>query len=112
MQMTLNPCFQFGVLFRTQLLLCTENTAMQKQQQDVFRSWAKFLNPASLKSNLTNPDFDDQDVHSIDDAEITSGNMMFLQMMIEIATGDDAIAGEMYNQLMQMAEQRAAKTSV
>lgn len=58
-----------------------------------------------------NPDFDDQDVDAIPDAEITSGNMVFLQMMIQIATGDEAESENLYNQFMQLAEQHAAQTS-
>ncbi|HUT10415.1 MAG TPA: hypothetical protein VMY42_07960 [Thermoguttaceae bacterium] len=59
----------------------------------------------------TNPDFDDQDVAAIPDAGITSGNMMFLQLMIQIATGDDADAEEMYSQFMQVVEKHAVQTS-
>ncbi len=59
----------------------------------------------------TNPDFDDQDVDAIDDSEITSGNMMFLQLMIQIATGDAGDAEKMYNQFIQMAEQHITPRS-
>jgi len=57
----------------------------------------------------TNPDFDDQDVDAIADEEIVSGNMLFLQLMIHVATGDDADAKKMHDLFVQMAEQHAAQ---
>src|SRR5205807_409125 len=44
----------------------------------------------------TNPDFDEQDVDAIPDSEIHSGNMLFLSMLLGIATGDDADANKLY----------------
>jgi hypothetical protein len=48
----------------------------------------------------SNPDFDDQNLDTIDDSEITSGNMVFLQLLIQTATGDDADADKLYSQFM------------
>lgn len=59
----------------------------------------------------TNPVFDDQDVDCIPDNEITSGNMLFLQLMIQVATGEDGDTEKLYKQFMEMAEQHEAKAS-
>lgn len=54
----------------------------------------------------TNPDFDDLDIQSIDDNEIQSGNMMFLQLMIRIATSDDSESTQWYDHLVQSVARR------
>lgn len=51
----------------------------------------------------TNSDFDDQDVDAIPDSEIKSGNMLFLSMMFNIATGDESQASELYNEVVKMS---------
>jgi hypothetical protein len=51
-----------------------------------------------------NSDFDYQDVDAIPDAEIKSGNMLFLSMMFNIATGDETEASELYNEFVRISE--------
>ena len=51
----------------------------------------------------TNCEFDDHDVDAIPDSEIKSGNMLFLSMMFNIATGDDAQATELYNEVVRLS---------
>ena len=49
----------------------------------------------------TNPDFDDQDDEIIPDSEITSGNILFLSMLFNIATGNDADATQFYDRFVE-----------
>lgn len=51
----------------------------------------------------TNPDFTPDDLDSIDYDAVTSGRMMFLRMMLEIATGTDDKASFYYNEFAKQA---------
>jgi rubrerythrin len=41
-------------------------------------------------------DFDDQDIATIPDSEITSGRMMFLSLLLKVATADEEEAINFY----------------
>lgn len=49
----------------------------------------------------TNPVFENQDVEAIPDSEIQSGNMLFLSMLFDIATGDEAEASKLYDAFVE-----------
>ena len=59
----------------------------------------------------TNPDFTPEQLDSIDYAGVTSGRMMFLRMMLEIATGDDEQASSYYNAFTKAASDMAQRSS-
>jgi hypothetical protein len=44
-----------------------------------------------------NPDFDDQDITAIPNSEITSGRMMFLSLLLRVATADEEEANNFYD---------------
>jgi hypothetical protein len=54
----------------------------------------------------TNSDFDDQDVDAIPDSEITSGNMLFLTLLFNIATGGESDANRLYEEFVRGIEAR------
>ena len=56
----------------------------------------------------TNPDFDDQDMSVIPDEEIQSGNLMTLQWMFEIVSGDDQRSMAFYNELLKLADKEVS----
>jgi hypothetical protein len=60
-------------------------------------------------------DLDSKDVDAVSDDEIHSGNMLFLQMMIEIATGDELDVVSQHNAFIEgaknVAGKRAAQTA-
>jgi hypothetical protein len=58
----------------------------------------------------TNPDFDETPVYDLDDSEIISGNMLFLQLSIRIATGEDDESEAMYRDFIEKAAERLAGT--
>lgn len=55
----------------------------------------------------TNPDFDDQDVDSIPDSEIRSGNHLFLAMLLQVATGEESEANRFLDEFVKEAEVRS-----
>lgn len=52
----------------------------------------------------TNPAFDGQEIEAIPDSEISSGRMIFLSMLFEIATGDLEEAEKTYEEFVHGAE--------
>ncbi|MEX2169486.1 MAG: hypothetical protein WD851_09245 [Pirellulales bacterium] len=51
-----------------------------------------------------NPDFDEADLDAIADAEIQSGRMVFLSLLLQIATRDDSESVQFYQQFMDGVE--------
>ena len=52
----------------------------------------------------TDPDMTPERLASVDDSDISSGNMMFLRMMIDIASGDAEKAAVLYNTFVEAAQ--------
>ncbi len=49
----------------------------------------------------TNPDFDDQDVDAIPDSEIKSGNMIFMEIMLNIASGNEDVSRQLFEEFVR-----------
>ena len=58
----------------------------------------------------TNPDFDEALVDDLDDSKIISGSMLFLQLIIQVATGEDDESETMYRDFMERAAERLVGT--
>jgi hypothetical protein len=57
----------------------------------------------------TSGDFTAEEAETIIDNEISSGNMMFLSILLQIATGNDEDAGKFYEHFMATTTQATAK---